>query len=197
MNLLGKPDKLLEPEAMLELYGLGAFPMTDIKGVINWYYPETRTIIPVEAYNCPRSLRKFMERCPFEYRYDSDQIRVIKCCAEREPTWISERLIEAYRGLLRIGHLHSVEVYADDNLVGGLYGVTYRGAFFGESMFSRAEQASKAALVKLLGRLNEGGFGLLDVQYMTEHLRMFGAREISLAQYKKLLMDTRDLDPVF
>ena len=105
----------------------------------------------------------------------------------REKTWISEELIEAYLRLYKKGHIHTVETWQNNKLVGGLYGVTFRGAFFGESMFSRVPQASKAALVKLINRLNVKDFVLLDVQYMTPHLKMFGAVEIDFEEYNKLL----------
>ena len=114
---------------------------------------------------------------------------MIRGCADRENTWISESLIEAYKKLIKRGHVHSVETWKDDILVGGLYGITFRGAFFGESMFSKVSQASKVALVNLLYHLKQNDFALLDVQYMTEHLKMFGAVEISLEEFKNKLVD--------
>ncbi len=172
---------LLKPENMLRLYASGAFPMADEKTEeINWYMPEVRTIIPLENFNIPRSLKKFLETSDFEFKYDNDFLSVVKNCADRETTWISEKLIDAYLKLNKIGNIHTVETWQKGKLVGGLYGVTFRGAFFGESMFSKIEQASKAALVKLIERLNEKKFVILDVQYTTEHLKMFGATEISL-----------------
>jgi leucyl/phenylalanyl-tRNA--protein transferase len=180
--------ELLEPDNMLRLYAKGAFPMADEEnGVINWYLPETRCIIPLNKFNIPRTLKKIIKSEKFEFRLDSDTISTIKSCAEREKTWISEELIQAYKRLQKRGHIHSLEVYQNNLLVGGLYGVSFRGAFFGESMFSRISQASKAALVKLLYHLKEKGFVLLDVQFMTEHLKMFGAVEISFKEYNKLL----------
>ena len=184
---LSKVD-LLKPENMILMYARGAFPMADESGVINWYLPETRTIIPINDFNLPRSLKKFLEEANFEYRFDSDTIGVIKKCADRESTWISEKLIDAYKGLQKLGHLHSVEVYQKKFLVGGLYGVTYHGAFFGESMFSKVPQGSKCALVKLFDGLREKEFILLDVQYQTEHLKMFGAKEISFQEFAELLL---------
>jgi len=178
----------LKPEKMILLYARGAFPMADEYGTIDWYMPEVRTVIPLDDFNVPRSLKKFMEASGFKYRFDSTTIDVIRNCSNREPTWISEELIEAYEGLLKLGHLHSVEVFEKNKLVGGLYGITYRGAFFGESMFSKVSQASKCALVKLIQRLNERGFVLLDVQYQTEHLKMFGAKEIPFSEFAELLV---------
>ena len=181
-------DDLLRPENMMLLYSNGAFPMADEQGEIDWYMPEVRTIIPIDNYNIPRSLRKFMEKSEFEYRYDYNRLKVIKQCANRNETWISKELIEAYKRLINLNFLHSVEVYENNKLVGGLYGVAYNGAFFGESMFSKVTQASKTALVKLLEHLSNKGFALLDVQYQTEHLEMFGAKEISFKEFEQLLV---------
>lgn len=182
------PQELLKPDNMLRLYASGAFPMADAEtGNINWYLPEIRTIIPLDDYNIPRSAKKTMDDENFEISFDSDFEGVLDGCSDRESTWISEELISAYRRLKKRGHIHTVETWKDGKLVGGLYGVTFRGAFFGESMFSKVSQASKAALVALLKHLKEKDFILLDVQYMTEHLKMFGAIEISFEEYTKLL----------
>ena len=182
------PKDLLKPENMIRLYASGAFPMADEKtGIINWYMPETRTIIPLDNFNVPRSTKKVIEEENFEIKFDVDFERVVEGCADRESTWISDELIDGYRKLKKRGFIHTVETWKDGKLVGGLYGVTFRGAFFGESMFSKVSQASKAALVALLNHLNEKGFILLDVQFLTEHLKMFGAVEISFEDYSKLL----------
>ncbi|MEJ5351672.1 MAG: leucyl/phenylalanyl-tRNA--protein transferase [Melioribacteraceae bacterium] len=186
-KIISKKD-LLKPENMIQLYAQGAFPMADDDGNIEWYLPEIRTIIPLDNFNIPRSLRKFMEKSTFEYKIDSKILDVIINCSKRPKTWISEELIEAYKGLIKLGYLHSIEVYQNNELVGGLYGVTYRGAFFGESMFSKVSQASKCALVKLIEHLNKKEFVLLDVQFQTEHLKMFGAVEISFEEYTDLLL---------
>lgn len=189
--------ELLKPGNMISLYARGAFPMADEKGVINWYMPEVRTIIPLDDYNVPRTLRKFMEHSDFEYRFDYNIIKTVKNCADRKETWISPELIKAYKGLIKNNYLHSVEVYQNNKLVGGLYGVTYRGAFFGESMFSKASQASKSALVILLKHLNKKGFVLLDVQFQTEHLKMFGTKEISFDEFQTLLIKSHSKDVSF
>ena len=182
------PKELLQPDNMIRLYVSGAFPMADEKtGTINWYMPEIRTIIPLDNFNVPRSTKKAIEDENFEIKFDTDFEGVIEGCADRESTWISEDLINAYRRLKKRGFIHTVETWKDGKLVGGLYGVTFRGAFFGESMFSKVSQASKAALVTLLNHLKEKGFVLLDVQFMTEHLKMFGAVEIPFEEYTKLL----------
>ena len=179
--------ELLKPGNMLRLYASGAFPMADDEGRISWFMPEIRTIIPLDNYNIPRSLKTFLKKNNFEIRFDTNYLSVIRGCASREKTWISEELIEAYRRLHKKGHVHSVETWEGGKLVGGLYGVTFRGAFFGESMFSTVPQASKAALLKLIEHLKLKDFVLLDVQYMTSHLKMFGAVEIDFEEYNKLL----------
>ena len=182
------PKDLLKPENMIRLYASGAFPMADERtGNINWYLPEIRTIIPLDNYNVPRTTKKIMDEQNFEIRFDTDIEGVLAGCADRESTWISDELKSAYRRLKKRGHIHTVEAWKNGKLVGGLYGVTFRGAFFGESMFSKVSQASKAALVALLKHLKQKDFVLLDVQYMTEHLKMFGAVEISFEEYTKLL----------
>jgi leucyl/phenylalanyl-tRNA--protein transferase len=182
------PKELLKPDNMLRLYASGAFPMADAEtGNINWYLPDIRTIIPLDNYNIPRSVKKAIDDEDFEIRFDTDFEGVLAGCADRESTWISEELKSAYRRLKKRGHIHTVETWKDGKLVGGLYGVTFRGAFFGESMFSQVSQASKTALASLLKHLKEKEFVLLDVQYMTEHLKMFGAVEISFEEYTKLL----------
>jgi leucyl/phenylalanyl-tRNA--protein transferase len=186
---------LLKPENMLRLYASGAFPMADEKtGEINWYMPEIRTIIPLDNFNIPRSLKKYLENSDFEFKYDNDFLSIVKNCADRETTWISDKLLDAYLKLHKKGNIHTVETWQKGKLVGGLYGVVFRGAFFGESMFSKVEQASKAALAKLIERLNEKKFVILDVQYMTEHLKMFGAEEIPFEEYQQLLFKAYQRD---
>ncbi|CAG1769409.1 Leucyl/phenylalanyl-tRNA--protein transferase [uncultured bacterium] len=198
-NRIDQTDHFLKPDNMIKLYSMGAFPMArpEEPDIVEWFLPDDRTIIPIYRFNNPRSLRKFMETCDFEIRYDEDFEGVVQGCADRETTWISPKLIEAYRRILKLGYVHTVEVYQKNILVGGLYGISYRGAFFGESMFSRVPQASKVALVTLIHHLAEKGFLLLDVQLMTEHLRMFGAVEISSEEYNSLLKQSALIDPQF
>jgi leucyl/phenylalanyl-tRNA--protein transferase len=182
------PKELLKPDNMIRLYASGAFPMAnDRTGTINWYMPDVRTILPLDKYNLPRSARKAIEKKNFEIKFDTDFTNVIMGCSDREETWISRELIAAYKRLRKRGHVHTVETWLNGELVGGLYGVTFRGAFFGESMFSKVSEASKAALIALINHLIEKDFLLLDVQYMTEHLQMFGAIEITFDEYTKLL----------
>jgi len=188
-NRLFDNSKLLEPGFMISMYARGSFPMAQEDGSIDWYLPKTRAIIPVNNYNIPKSLKKFMQNANFDYRFDCDILTVIKNCSNRSETWISEDLIEAYERLINLGYVHSVEVYQKGELVGGLYGIAFRGAFFGESMFSKVQQASKCAMVKLLENLKIKEFDLVDVQYLTDHLAMFGTIEISYDEYVNLLIN--------
>ncbi|SRR5690606_7261470 len=183
-----KDDDFLKPENMIRLYASGAFPMADeVTGKINWYLPETRTIIPLNNFNIPRSLKKAVSKLNFEIRFDFNFLSVVEGCRQRESTWISDELVEAYIRLEKLGYVHTVETWQNGKLVGGLYGIAFKGAFFGESMFSFVSQASKTALAELLHHLNKQKYHLLDVQYMTPHLKMFGAIEITFAEYNKML----------
>lgn len=181
----------LTPELLLSAYAQGMFPMAHDDGRILWYDPDPRAILPLANFHISRRLLRTVRQGVFELRVDTSFRAVMRACAEttpgREETWINEELIAAYTRLHQLGFAHSVEAWQDGKLVGGLYGVTLRGLFAGESMFSRATDASKTALVHLVWRLRAGGFRLLDVQFMTEHLRRFGAVEISQAEYKQLL----------
>ena len=182
------PKELLKPDNMLRLYASGAFPMaTEKHGSINWYLPDVRTIIPLNNYNCPRSARKAIEKLNFQIKFNTNFSAVLSGCADREETWISSELMDAYKRLHKRGHAHSVETWQHNKLVGGLFGITFRGAFFGESMFSKISESSKAALIALINRLIEKDFVLLDVQYITGHLQMFGAIEITFDKYTGLL----------
>lgn len=188
----------LKPEIMLQLYSQGAFPMADEEtGIINWYLPEKRTVIPLDKYNYPRSLKKTISESNFEFKTDSDFLSVVKNCANRKPTWISEELINAYLKLAKLGFIHTVETWQKGKLVGGLYGITIKGAFFGESMFSKVSQASKAALIILIEHLNKKNFKLLDVQYISPHLKMFGAVEISFEEFQDLLLKAYNINCEF
>lgn len=192
------PEDLLKPYNMLRLYASGAFPMADEHtDEISWYMPDIRTIIPLDNYNIPRSFKKFLSETDFQVRFDFDFLTIVKHCADREKTWISDKLIDAYKSLNELGHIHTVETWRNNKLIGGLYGISYKGAFFGESMFSLVPQASKFALVKLIEHLNVNDFVLLDVQYMTEHLKMFGAQEITFSEYDMILRNAYERDCEF
>lgn len=162
-------------------------------GEIYWYDPNPRAIIPLDSFHVPRRLARTIRRGGFEVRFDSDFRAVIIACAtptpDREKTWIDDRIIESYCQLHDLGFAHSVETWVDGKLVGGLYGVSLQGLFAGESMFSLAPDTSKIALVYLVEHLRQQGFTLLDTQFMTPHLKRFGAVEISRAEYKERLAD--------
>lgn len=159
-------------------------------GRIGWYSPDPRAIIPLDDFRISRSLRRTVERERFTVTTSLDFPAVIARCADRPDTWISGEISDAYVGLWREGHGHSVECRAGGELVGGLYGVSLGGAFFGESMFSLWPDASKVALVHLVRMLRDGGFTLLDIQYLTPHLEQFGAVEIPRNRYLALLADS-------
>ncbi len=160
-------------------------------GEILWFSPENRGLIPLdERFHVPHGLAKIMKKSPFEIRWDTSFREVMLGCAEREETWIDEVILESYCHLHELGHAHSVECWDDDGLQGGLYGVALPGVFFGESMFSRKTNASKLALVALVERLREMDFKLLDTQWITPHLKQFGAYELSRAEYLAALKES-------
>jgi leucyl/phenylalanyl-tRNA--protein transferase len=182
----------LDPETLLSAYAQGVFPMADRDGVIRFYTADPRGIIPLhppEAFHVPRTLRQIVRQGRFEIRVDHDFEATMRACMEAREggTWISDDLIEAYTRLHALGFAHSVEAWQEDELVGGLYGVSLGGAFFGESMFHRVTDASKVALVHLVDRLRNRGYELLDTQATTPHLRRFGCVDISASKYLKLL----------
>jgi len=174
---------LISPNILLGAYSIGYFPMADEAGSIAWYSPDPRAIIPLDNYNIPRSTQQLIRKRLFSIETDRAFESTMRGCASRDETWISEEIIESYTELHRLGYAHSVESYDADGLAGGLYGVALGSAFFGESMFSRKEGASKVALAFLMNHLKERGFTLLDTQYITEHLKMFGTIEIARDEY--------------
>jgi leucyl/phenylalanyl-tRNA--protein transferase len=178
-----QPEKL-DPELVLAAYRLGLFPMAESRtGTVSWYSPDPRAIIPLDAFNLPRSLNRTIRKGVFRVRLDTAFAAVIRQCARREETWISEEIERTYVELFAHGYAHSVESWQGDLLAGGLYGIAVGGAFFGESMFSIRPDASKVALAYLVDVLRAGGYTLLDVQFMNEHLRQFGTREIPREEY--------------
>jgi leucyl/phenylalanyl-tRNA---protein transferase len=178
---------IIPASLLLEAYRSGIFPMALENGEIAWFSPDPRGIMPLDAFHLPHGLRRTLKKGVFELKIDTAFEDVIRACAEREETWISEQIIQSYLNLYDLGYAHSVEAWSDGELAGGLYGVSLQGAFFGESMFHRKTDASKAALAGLVGRLQRRGFALLDTQYITPHLRSFGAVETSRRQYLRLL----------
>lgn len=184
---------LLTPELLLSAYAQGYFPMAHEDGRVYWHSPDPRAILPLHGLHVSRSLRRTLRQGRVEVRFNADFEAVIRQCASpgpgRESSWINEEIIAAYCNLHELGFAHSVETYADGRLVGGLYGVSLRGLFAGESMFSRMRDSSKVALYHLVMRLREGGFLLLDVQFLTPHLERMGAVEISAAEYRWRLQE--------
>ncbi len=177
----------LDPETLLSAYAQGAFPMSDRDGVVRWYTADPRGVIPLECFRVPSTLAQTVRQRRFDCRINHDFAATMRACAANrdDGTWIGEPLLTAYVRLHELGFALSVEAWRDGQLVGGLYGVTLGGAFFGESMFHRQRDASKVALVHLVNRLHERGFVLLDAQANTPHLAQFGCVEIPADEYLK------------
>lgn len=188
----------ITPQVLLKAYACGIFPMAESadNDALYWIEPERRGILPLDAVHISKSLAKSIRRGGYEVRIDSDFDAVIDGCAEprigRRSTWINGRIRSLYGELFMLGHCHTVEVWQDGALTGGLYGVHLGRAFFGESMFSRARDTSKIALVYLIARLKFGGFTLLDTQFITDHLAQFGAVEISRQAFQQRLEEALD-----
>ena len=189
---------IYSPETIIKAYALGLFPMaeTSTSTEIRFYDPELRGVIPLDnsignGLHIPRRLRRRIKQHPYEITIDRDFISVIDACSTinetRTDTWINKDIRQLYITLHKMGFAHSVEAWKDDKLAGGLYGISLRAAFFGESMFSRKTDASKIALVHLIARLRYGGFHLLDAQFTNEHLKQFGITEITRANFKSRL----------
>jgi len=192
-------DPQLTPELLLTAYANGIFPMADDEDDgLFWLAPEPRAIIELDGFKASRSLRSVCRRNIFEVTINRAFVEVIDACADRpEGTWISPDIRAAYTRLYELGFAHSVESWKDGRLAGGLYGVSLGGAFFGESMFHRVTEASKVALVELVERMRRRGLVLLDVQFMTEHLRQFGAVEIPRSVYEEKLAEAIKLPVTF
>jgi leucyl/phenylalanyl-tRNA---protein transferase len=184
-------DPEITPHLLLRAYASGVFPMAESADArdVFWVDPRRRGILPLDGLHVPRSLRRGFLRGGFAIRVNADFTAVLDACADRPETWINCDIRRLYRALHRMGHAHSVEVWIDDRLAGGLYGVALGAAFFGESMFSHSRDASKFALIALAARLNAGGFRLLDTQFVTDHLARLGAIEISRASYRARLQE--------
>lgn len=177
--------EVLDPRMLLRGYGAGIFPMADSREApdIFWVEPRERAIIPLDGFRCSKSLARTIRREIYDVRLDTSFAEVVRACAARPETWINETIERATLGLHAAGHAHSVECWQGSELVGGLYGVRLGGAFFGESMFSTARDASKVALAHLVARMKAGGFKLLDCQFMTDHLASLGAITVTRADY--------------
>ncbi|HTI88151.1 MAG TPA: leucyl/phenylalanyl-tRNA--protein transferase, partial [Alphaproteobacteria bacterium] len=190
-------------DILLRTYAAGIFPMAESADdpTLFWVDPDRRGVLPLDTFHVSRKLQKTLRSEKFEVRLDTAFTDVITSCGEahegRPSTWINGEIIRLYAGLHRMGHAHSIETWRDGRLVGGLYGVALGGAFFGESMFSREPDASKVALCHLVARLRRGGFKLLDTQFVTKHLSQFGVREISRAEFRRLLAHALDISAEF
>ena len=187
----------LTTEILEACYRAGAFPMADSYGRIEFYRSDPRSVLEFGDLHVSRSLRRVIRKGIFDVRVDEDFEGVIRACADREETWISADIIDAYVRLHRAGKAHSVEAYSDGGLVGGLYGVSLGAAFMGESMFTRARDASKVCFVHLVERLEERGFVLLDCQIQNPHLASMGAREIPETEYLRRLEQALHLERSF
>ena len=184
-----QPPFEITPDLLIRAYSIGLFPMAEDRDSedLHWVEPERRGVFPLDALKVSRSLAKTVRADVYEVTADGAFRQVMEACAERDKTWINAEILRLYGALHARGQAHSVEARLDGELVGGLYGVSLGAAFFGESMFHRARDASKAALVHLVARLKLGGFRLLDTQFLTEHLASLGAVEISRADYRRRL----------
>jgi leucyl/phenylalanyl-tRNA---protein transferase len=188
---------MIDPELLLQGYRLGVFPMAMGNGTIEWFSPDPRAILPLDAFHLPHALQRVARKKTFEIKIDDRFSDVIEACAKRQDTWINREIIESYRRLHELGHAHSVEAWREGELAGGLYGVAVGGAFFGESMFHRVTDASKIALVALVQHLCAKKFVLLDTQWLTPHLQQFGGIEISRNHYLRLLKRAVELPRKF
>jgi leucyl/phenylalanyl-tRNA--protein transferase len=189
--------EMIPPDLLLHAYRSAVFPMAMDDGEIQWFSPDPRAIIPLEEFHVPHGLKRTLKRGDFEIRFDHDFEAVMRACAERDETWINDEIVESYVQLHQLGHAHSVEAWREGRLAGGLYGVSQGGAFFGESMFHRETDASKVALYALVERLRARGYKLLDTQWVTPHLRTFGAFEIPRAVYRQLLAASLGVEASF
>jgi leucyl/phenylalanyl-tRNA--protein transferase len=193
----------LTPDLLVRAYAAGVFPMAESADdpELFWVDPRRRGILPLDAFHIARRLRRVVRRRIFEIRVDSAFEDVVRACAEasekRPNTWINDEIVRLYAALFARGAAHTVECWHDGKLAGGLYGVSLGAVFFGESMFSRENEASKVALVHLVARLRLGGFRLLDTQFLTPHLARFGGIEISRARYRRLLAEALSYRAVF
>ncbi|WP_037302856.1 leucyl/phenylalanyl-tRNA--protein transferase [Phaeobacter italicus] len=189
----------LTPDLLLHAYSVGVFPMAESRDdpEVFWVDPKRRGVFPIGGFRLSRSLAKTIRKGDYEVRVNHDFAAVVDGCADREETWINPEIRDRYIDLHEQGNAHSVEIYHDGDLSGGVYGVSLAGAFFGESMFSRRRDASKIALAYLLDRLEISGFILCDTQFLTAHLASLGAVEISRASYRRQLASALEVEADF
>lgn len=181
--------KIIPPEILLEAYSQGIFPMAGSREDedVDWYSARKRGVIPLDGFHMTKNVMRIIRQGRFTVKVDQNFREVVKACANRESTWINDLIINSYDILNQSGNAHSVEIYKDIELIGGLYGVTLGGAFFGESMFRKQKEADKVALYYCHQILKKNGFTLWDTQFYTEHLGRFGCKETNSNEYKKLL----------
>lgn len=184
---------LIPPEILLGAYRQGVFPMALAPGDIRWFSPDPRGILPLDQFRIPHGARGALKDPAWEIRIDTCFETVVRACGCRADTWIDEVIVASYSRLFEIGHAHSVEVWREGRLAGGLYGVSIGGVFFGESMFHHVSHASKVALAALVGILRAGGYAVLDIQWTTPHLQRFGATDIPRSEYRRMLAGSLDL----
>jgi leucyl/phenylalanyl-tRNA--protein transferase len=177
---------MIPPELLLDFYRKGIFPMA-VDGEMRLFSPNPRGIIPLDEFRIPHGTRKTLKDPAWQLKLNTAFHEVILGCAERDETWIDEGIFQSYTALHDLGHAHSIEIWRDGLLAGGLYGVQIGGVFFGESMFHRVPGASKVAICRLVEMMRAGGFLLLDTQWVTSHLEKFGAKEIARSEYLHLL----------
>lgn len=190
---------LITPEMLLRAYGMGLFPMAESRDSadLHWIDPRRRGVFPIDGFHISRSLRRVILRADYQVTVNRDFAAVLQGCADRPETWINPEITALYGALHAQGHVHSLEVWRDGALIGGVYGVAIGGAFMGESMFSRATDASKLALAWLMHRLRAGGFTLFDTQFLTPHLASLGAVEIPRTEYHRRLQAALPLQASF
>ena len=192
---------MIEPALLLQAYASGWFPMgtePERGGGIEWFSPDPRGVLPLDdRFHVPGRLQRVIRQQRFEIRVDTRFADVMRSCAVRDETWITPEILDSYVELHRLGFGHSVEAWRQGRLVGGLYGVALRGAFFGESMFHEEPDASKVALCALVDRLRARGYSLLDVQWVTPHLAQFGAVEVRRKRYLKMLDESLRVESTF
>lgn len=191
--------KIIPPEILLEAYAQGIFPMADSREDqdVEWYSAKKRGVIPLNEFHIPKNVMRIIRQERFSVRVDENFCEVVAACANRETTWINDLIINSYDILNQYGNAHSVEIYRDEDLVGGLYGVAIGGAFFGESMFRDEKEADKVALFYCHQILERNGFMLWDTQFYTDHLGRFGCKEIDPKEYDLLLKKALSREVIF
>jgi leucyl/phenylalanyl-tRNA--protein transferase len=200
MNNRQSDKRIIPPDILLEGYSKGIFPMSESRDddTVNWYSALKRGIIPINRFHVSKNVQRIIRQGRYECRINTRFSEVMKECASRKTTWISELIINSFEVLHQSGHAHSVEMYNDDGkLAGGLYGVSLRGAFFGESMFKNEKEADKVALWHCHQILEQNGFTLWDTQFYTDHLSQFGCIEISPQEYKRRLDEALQIHAEF